>query len=681
MLRQSAIGSYLKDLWADVMNMNGERTENNFEEMQPISALLWIDSAPRAWIETIISLLRNQSIQNIYVGFSGNFTSWRKEIQIVDEKLIFIEQSNCVMACNEFITLSSAALLLFISAPVRMPESAFEPGIRWMSDDARIATLSFLSNAAGSISIPHRNTATPFCVDGHDETTLTQVLRKRMPGSSRPCPLAVAEGPIVLVNRSVIDVCGEFSDGGTGNLQAVIADISLGGVRRGFNSFLDPYTYILMQYDGYGEFKNLLEAPGEIDFLKLRYSFFPALYQDERQRSNSVLGDVLDSVRAQAMGLRILIDGSELGPKEMGTQMLIVNLSKALARCSEVQFVAVGVPDPSSIPAYAQELRNLNKIRFVPSGNLDFPGCPQVDIIHRPFQPNRPIPWERWREISKRSLVTIQDLIAFRNGSYFGSWDSWINYRRNLNYQVSQCDGIVSISYDVIHSILEERLSIERERIYVVENGADARSKDEPAAVPDALLERGWASVPFLFVLGATYAHKNRDYAIRVWNELRLQGFNHKLILVGASPPYGSTRIEEALLCNSEFSSDILNLPEVASEERNWLLSSSDLVMYLTSAEGFGQVPFEAARFGVPTLFVSFGPLRELIQDLTRPPETYDLASLVRRAVALLNDKSVAQESVRSILSSVEKLRWADTARKSIDVYYELLRSTSRHFL
>jgi glycosyltransferase involved in cell wall biosynthesis len=409
----------------------------------------------------------------------------------------------------------------------------------------------------------------------------------------------------------------------------------------------------------------------------MRHAHFPGGYDVEQNRSNSVLGEALDSARAKAMGLRVLIDGSLLGPKEMGTQLLIQKLSIALAARPEIQFVAVGVPNPAALPKYARELNDLPKIQLVPSGQLDFPGAPHVDILHRPYQPTVPIPWDRWHGLAKRTVITIQDLIAYRNGAYFQNFEEWMSYRDNFLRQVSQVDAAISISHDVLEVIGEERLPIDRSRIFVVENGADARSKDEPMRIPDAFLKRGWASNSFLFVLGATYAHKNRDLAMRVWAKLRAKGFPHKLVMAGANVPYGSNRVEESLYTTPELEDHLLILPDVSSEERNWLTRNSSLAVYLTAAEGFGQMPFEAARVDVPALYVSFGPVRELIED-PAVPSSFDIDRLVDRAEVLLTDHLLAKSAIAGVQKNIDQLTWAETARKTVEAYYAILNQQSR---
>jgi len=121
----------------------------------------------------------------------------------------------------------------------------------------------------------------------------------------------------------------------------------------------------------------------------------------------------------------------------------------------------------------------------------------------------------------------------------------------------------------------------------------------------------------------------------------------------------------------------MLVLPDIGSEERNWLLLNSSLVMYLTSAEGFGLVPFEAARMDVPTLFVSFGPLRELIDDPDLPTN-YDLQGLTERAALLLTDETAAKSAIGSALQNLDTLNWEETARKSVEAYFELMNQPSK---
>ena len=103
-------------------------------------------------------------------------------------------------------------------------------------------------------------------------------------------------------------------------------------------------------------------------------------------------------------------------------------------------------------------------------------------------------------------------------------------------------------------------------------------------------------------------------------------------------------------------------VPDVSSEERNWLLRHASVVLYLTSAEGFGLVPHEAAAFGTPTVFVPFGPLGERFPDLPAAPADWSLEELAKATDMLLRDPALARQQIEAIARDTERYDWEHTA-------------------
>ncbi|MEE3627375.1 glycosyltransferase [Nitrospirillum sp. BR 11752] len=643
-----------------------------------IGFFIWIEESPRDWIECVRSISGSGSTGVIFIAFAHNTD--REFLlshfgSLKDVKLIPPESFNVGLSEIWDMDLLGVAFLL---SPTVLPNSFLTNAAYWIKNDPRVASVSFLSNAGGFLSFPYRNTPHPLAPDGYDQTTLTYHLRARHSiGQRRGVPIPVAQGPVVVLSTNAWNLCSEDGDSSGRDVEFLLEDISLRSGRRGLVNYLDPYTFVFRVWPPNFMVRENERMTVRRDALNRRHPFYPICYDIEMQRSDSVLAQALDVARAQTNGLRILIDGSALGPKEMGTQLVILQLCKELCTLPVVQRLFLAVPQPDRLPSYAQELRNLDKLILVKSNGLEFPDADYVDIIHRPYQPSEPIPWQRWSSISKRIVITIQDLIAYRNASYFPNWQKWDDYRSNFRLQASRADAIFSISNDVVSVIQEERMPIERDRIFVVENGGDARSPDQPVRVPRVIAERGWTGRRFLVAIGATYAHKNRDFTIRVWAELRRMGFDIGLVLVGATVPFGSSRVEEALISSKTPCDSLIVLPEVESLERNWLLKHASLAMYLTSAEGFGQGPFEAACMGVPTLFVSFGPLRELLPD-TVTCGSFRVDELAAQAVTLLTSRDAAQKSIATIMKSVERLSWKATAKKTVDAYFEVLDMPAR---
>jgi glycosyltransferase involved in cell wall biosynthesis len=563
--------------------------------------------------------------------------------------------------------------VLVISRPVVVPPGFLEPALALLDDDLRYATVSLLNNDAGYLSFPHRNTPWNHQVENLDEVSVTRRLRQRSPELA-PAPIPLAVGPIALLAGTALDALGHLPDTADSG-EELIAAVSLAAQRKGFMSVVDPATFCLAPHD---------TDPGDPDNADI--DRIPDRTLDEKHRrildeerySHSSPFAVLHQVcKAKAFGLRVGIDGTCLGPKEMGTQVQTLNIIRALVADDEVAEVTVALAGP--IPGYAQSMLTHEKVRTVHSTDDDMSAMGHVDVLHRPFQPQRQLDIDSWRKVGYRVVVSILDVIAYRNGEYHVSGAAWLAYRDAMRSALAEVDGVTVISGDVKDQMLLDRLPIDPARIHVVELGTDHLSGLEAERPPHELLERGFVAEQFLVVLGATYAHKNRDQAIRAVQELRAQGRDIGLVLVGASVPHGSSRQLESLALGTEDASRWLwSIPDVAPEERNWLLRHAEAMLYPTSAEGFGFNPFEAARFGTPTLCVPFGPLAELAPDLPVSPASWHARDLAAAVEQVLSDPAVARDQVNAVIEAGGSYTWERTAQKLVTVYRDLLASPSR---
>ncbi len=585
----------------------------------------------------------------------------------------------------------SGTPLLMVSRPAIVPAGFLGPAGAILAADLRVATVGFLTNDADYLSFPHRNTPNPHQVERLDERGVTRRLRERGP-VLRAAPVPLAVGPMTLLAAPALDALGVLPDAETG--EGFVAAVSVAAQRKGFLSVVDLATFYSTPRDS----GRLLDAE-DVGLRERRLTGQPGTGWQDRSTWSSPREVVdignLDAViereevsvtsafavghraaRAKVMGLRVGIDGSCLGPNIMGTQVQTLAIIDCLARHDEVSEVVVTLP--GTVPTYAEDTFVLHKVRAVAGSDVDVSAVGAVDVFHRPFQPQRSIDFDAWRLVAHRTAVSILDVIAYRNGAYHGSGESWLGYRDAVDGTLARVDGATVISADVKQQMLDERLPIDGNRVFVVELGTDHMTGGEIEHEPVELLERGFTGEDFLVVLGASYAHKNRDQAIRAVKLLREQGRDLHLVLVGAAVPHGSSRRLEAMALGAEPADWLWTIPDVANEERNWLLRHSLAVLYPTSAEGFGFVPFEAARFGTPTLCVPFGPLVELAPDLSLVAEGWDEADLAAAVERVLSDPALARAQVAELLRAGTAFTWSRTADKLVAFYGELLAAPRR---
>lgn len=634
-----------------------------------------INEHPRDWIDSLRILeceARRSFIPLIIAALDGPTTG-----KLLDgSSAILAKQWSLSKAVAEmFEEHPGLSSVLLVTSPVSLPEGGLDRVLDWLENDSRIATVSFLSNAAGPFSFPYRNTPSAHCVPRHDENSLTRALRELAPDTGS-IPVSMPAGPAILVNRAMLASIGGFDPALDPRPRESIAELALRAARRGFQHRLDAGTYISAQwFDGFPAIE-AAEDDGVRHRLHMADSSFPALYDQQKHTDTSPVAIAMNVARSKISGLRVLMDASCLGPMEMGTQVQTVELIRALSRRTDVSSIHVAVPH-AHLPAYAADLAIDSKIHLLDSGDLQFAGAEMVDVVHRPFQPDRHIPWGRWRSLAKRVVVTLQDLIAYRIGAYHPSGQDWLHYRHNIANACEHADAIVVISEDTRQSIVEERMDISCDQIYTIKNGSNHLDETASEEAPLALIERGMIACNFILVLGATYAHKNRDLAIRVWQQLRGRGHQLALIMAGANVPKGSSRVEEAIARRS--GDDLLVcLPDVSSGVRTWLLRHASVVLYPTSAEGFGLIPFEAAAMGTPTAHVNFGPLRELIDDPSAPRQ-WTVDELADYTQELIVDPTAARENIDRILRGGAPLTWDETARGLVEAYRSTLARAPRN--
>ena len=538
-------------------------------------------------------------------------------------------------------------------------------------DDLRVASISFLCNVAGYAGFPLPEVINTHQLNNLDEISVTRGLRNA-PFSYGPAPIPYPVGPAVLFSSQGLSLLSQFPDHGD-SAWVSIAECGTRLRARGMIDLLDPSTFVtrpLDMPDRYPAHAGL--ADPEWQWLHLRS---PALLRlpGEATEQNAPFREALAWARSVVFGLRVILDGSCLGHKEMGTQVALLALVQALAERDEVDYLGVALSGP--VPAYAAEVLAHPKVdaRLAPQGDLS--AFPAVDIIHCPFQTDE-VNLSQWQTKAGRTVVTIHDLIAFQTPSYFYVSEHWFEYRQSIRKFAATVDGVVAISDDTRSQIQLERLAIADDRVFVIPNGTRHLRGNESMQLPDELLARGFAEKQFILVLGTNYTHKNRDVAIRVVEALHEKGHPLHLVMAGALVPFGSSRVAEVEAgLPQEW---MFVIPDVRTEERNWLLKHAELVLYPTSAEGFGLIPHEAAAFGTPTVVVPFGPFTERFSDLPVAPVDWEVKTLADACLQLLNDPAVVKAQLEALTLHGDQYDWPGAAEATVKAYQSLLARPSR---
>ena len=639
-------------------------------------AALFIPPANADHLMTAVWSLRSAGIHVVAGGPSGEALMAFREVGC-----------ECVVAGNTADLINKTWALhhlpvLVVGDAVSLPENFLGRALQLMADDLRVGTVSFLSNDAGFLSFPIRNETTNQPPEGHDASSVSRRLRELGPHGP-PTPIPTAIGAAVLLATSALGAVGGLCPGPKAELAGTLADFSVRARSRGFVHLVDDSTFFL-RHRAAGDAPHRIGTlddlhPEDRHWIHTLYPNEVEFVDHEARSATAPLALSHGLARTKVLGLRVVVDGSYLGPHEMGTQVSILATVEALSRRDDVREIVVALR--SDIPPYAAEILSLPKV--VAKGvNFDtLEGLSHCDVAHRLVQPDQWFSVDRWRTVADRVVVTILDLIAYRNGAYHEDVGKWLLYREALRKGAADADAVVVISEDVKIQAEMERLPVDPQRLHAIPFGTGHLTGNEPTEMPPELVARGYVEGQFVLCLGTDYAHKNRDLALAVIADLRRRGHSHALVMAGPTVPYGSSRLSEANLMlhhRDTLDSEVYLLPDLPSSQRNWLIRHADLVLYPSSAEGFGLVPYEAARFGTPTLFTRFGPLEELAPDIPVAADDWSPESLADAADSLLSDPAQARAQVESCLAAGTKYSWAATAEGLANLYRNVMTLSSR---
>ncbi|HEY3759867.1 MAG TPA: glycosyltransferase [Solirubrobacteraceae bacterium] len=383
---------------------------------------------------------------------------------------------------------------------------------------------------------------------------------------------------------------------------------------------------------------------------------------DER----GALRRAVSRARSVLRPLSVTIDARALASTVGGTQTYIIELILALTRQSAVRVRVLVPPDLSERAADAFAMRGVELLSYEQA----VAGVALSDVVHRPQQVFTPDDLALLRLVGERLVIGQQDLIAYHNYSYHRDIESWRGYRRTTRLALAGADQVVFFSEHARRDALAEDLLPEGRTRIVGIAAEGLESSSLPAVAPEGLSADG---PPFLLCLGADYAHKNRPFAIELLSALRELGWPGRLVFAGPHVPNGSSREAERRLLseNAGLAGHVVDCGSVDESGKRWLYAHTCALVYPTVYEGFGLLPLEAARAGLPCLFAAQASLAEVGGEAATLIE-WDAPASAVAVLPLLSEGPARTEHLRR-LEALPFPSWEEVAQQLVDTYEQAL--------
>jgi hypothetical protein len=359
---------------------------------------------------------------------------------------------------------------------------------------------------------------------------------------------------------------------------------------------------------------------------------------------DQAVGRAARQARRRLRGLRVTIDGRCLTPGLNGTKLQTLETARSLAAADGI--ARVRVVHAHDLPDWTRRALTEAEVELLAEETAG--AAVRDDVVHRPFQVSSDSDLELLPPLGERLVVTQQDLInyfALPTGSPAGRL-----HRRLTRRALAAADHVVFFSAH-IRTLSARAGLLTAERSSVVPLGTDHAldlADDAPSAgaVPDG---------PYLLWIGNDLPHKNRGFAERLHTRLaEHHGWDGPLLLVGVE----ATGAPGARA-----------LGEVPGRRLVELIRGAEAVLYPTAEEGFGLVPYEAARLNTPTVFAPLDAFLEHVPGDYARIVPWNVQKTAERVAALLREPDERRALTSGLAHAAEPLTWAATAAALVDAY------------
>jgi glycosyltransferase involved in cell wall biosynthesis len=368
--------------------------------------------------------------------------------------------------------------------------------------------------------------------------------------------------------------------------------------------------------------------------------------------------------------LRVGIDGRAFQSPAAGVRRYVQELTGALAATSDVELVAIGAPQHQHLPEHVVVAHE----GWSPPTNLGrhLVGLPMgierasVDLFHAPAY-TAPL----WGATS--IVLTVQDVSYARRPEWYPyRQDRWRRafYRRSA----ARARAIITASEFSKNEIVAA-YGIDGERIHVTYlgvSGAFVRAAEHPSrgSLPEALEGR-----LFALHVGDLHPRRNLDTALRAVARVRQEHpACRDLCLALSGVDRGSAAVLVAEADRLGASNALVLLGAVSEEALLNLYRGAAVLVYPSRYEGFGLPLVEAMATGLPVIAARAGAIPEVVADagvLLDPDDEEGFAQSIAR---VLLDAEYARALAEAGRFRAGRFTWADTARRTLQVYRAVLR-------
>jgi glycosyltransferase involved in cell wall biosynthesis len=272
----------------------------------------------------------------------------------------------------------------------------------------------------------------------------------------------------------------------------------------------------------------------------------------------------------------------------------------------------------------------------------------------------------------KKFIVTIHDLthytFAMKRASTHSPFTYSIKhaaYSLVFWYAVTFSYKIFTVS-DYIKTALLRKFHCPPIKIIVTHESAEKPLQLSPSEMSNALTRLA-INTPYFLYIGNAHPHKNLEFLLSAFKELRVTAASVHLVLVGKENYFWTNLLDWAK--QNGITGNVTYLGYVNDVDLAVLYSNSLGFVFPSLSEGFGLPVLEAMSYGCPVICSETTSLPEVAGDAAVYIDPTNQDSLVRAMHTLYSSSDIREERKKLGFSQIKKFSWEEMGKKTLTEY------------
>ena len=557
--------------------------------------------------------------------------------------------------CNLFFAQVRSTNVVIVNSDVLVSVGWLESLLEPCEKKSNVATVTAMTNFGSIATVKLGLEELPELDEVALEKLNTEILSNKQPENAE---IPVGVGHCMLITAEALALVGDFDEIFAPGYGEEV-DFSIRATKYGLHHYLANTVVTHFGSQSFGDKSIELKSNHNLLLEQMHPGFFELIsnFNLESSQVESMFINVLSKFRK----LKILIDARLMNSEGTGTSRLIENTIKAISNKQKLD-ISIIVHE-GSIDFWKEKFSP--SVKVLTKSDIEDEGF-IFDVVYSPSQTSEEVTIQEYKFWGRRVVILQLDFIAYDNWKYFATVGSHQMYKNAIDRTYRLADAILYISSYVSKraQVIFERISKNDEVIYC---GTDHFMDFSPINFEDKRI----------LVIGAGFAHKNQIYAIQLLNALQMRLENPKLVFVGPKPTFGFNSEFWELIEKSSSDSSIEYHRWLSDDDLKTQIGRAQLILYPTTSEGFGFIPFEAAKMRRATLFHLNTSLREFFEGVPCRL-VYSLEADVETVYNLLTKEDVYRSQVDFIEKVGRRFSW-DQVGKSLDKVFHKVVLSKRH--